>query len=76
MAENSDYLKEQKGTVGVQTWFQGPRCFTRRSELKPVWPEVILFVVSAFREGSKDREGEGARDLQRKEGNGTHPEEL
>lgn len=31
--------------------------------------DVQIVFLSPFREGSKDSEGEGARDLQRKEGN-------
>lgn len=114
MAENSDYLKEQKGTLRM--WhglcFRADinfyslaglylQCFISQTESKPPaeprrvqlvacghFPAVSrrvdvvyltvcvfsLFLVSAFREGSKDSEGEGARDPQRKEGNRIQPE--
>lgn len=31
--------------------------------------QIVFFFLSPFREGSKDSEGEGARHLQREEGN-------
>lgn len=31
----------------------------------------VMFLFSAFRKGGQDSEGEGARHLQREEGNGT-----
>lgn len=68
MAENSDYLKEQRGIISIQ----------RVCYLVFISHSSFLFrvLVSDFREGSKDSEGEGTWDLQRKKGKRIHPVEL
>lgn len=61
MAENSDFLKEQKGTA------RSSHDLCVESELSGNLL-TLSRCVSSFREGREDSEGEGAGDLQREEG--------